>query len=83
MIFFYLKKDLGKKYIYFFFFNDKVDEVEAFVKPPDESLQNSFKSLPTKSLCSSTLVSQPVKHVSSFLVMVKMFLVPNGTSCLI
>ena len=31
------------------FFDDKVDKVEAFVKSPDESPQNAFKSLPKMS----------------------------------
>ena len=42
-------KDLYNVNFILFFFDDKVDEVEAFVKSPDESPQNAFKSLPKMS----------------------------------
>ena len=45
-------------------------------KSPDESPQRDFRSLPK-------MVSQPVQLVSGFLVLVKMFLVPNRSGCLI
>ena len=49
---------------------------------PHKIFSNLYRKCP-KCLWSSALVSQPVQHVSSFLVLVKMFLVPNGTGCLI
>ena len=64
----------------------KTTKMSTSKKSPDESPQNAFKSLCPKCLrClwSSTLVSQPVHHVSSFLVLVQRLLVPNGTSYLI
>ena len=69
----------------YFIFLWWVDEVEAFVNSPmspHKMLSDLYQKCP-KCLWSSTLVSQPVQHVSGFLVLVEMFLVPNGTSCLI
>ena len=49
MFFLYINKDLYNINFMLCFFDDKVDKVEAFVKSPDESPQNAFKSLPKMS----------------------------------